>query len=112
MADTKLQDAAASVGRGRITARVPQHVEEVLQQAADLVGATLNQFVVQAALARAEEVIERERTIRLSGDTAEWFFNLLDNPPPPAPGLVEAFKRYHAGKVSDGGSDSAFEAGA
>ena len=39
--------------RGRITARVPQKVQDTLQQAAELVGATLNQFVVQAKLSEA-----------------------------------------------------------
>ncbi len=34
----------------RLTTRITDHVQEKLQTAADLVGATLNQFVVQAAL--------------------------------------------------------------
>ena len=49
MAKAKLQDVT-SVSRGRITARVPNHVIDVLELAANMVGSTLNQFVTQAAL--------------------------------------------------------------
>lgn len=110
MAHTKLQDAT-SVSRGRITARVSQHVQDVLELAADIVGSTLNQFVTQAALEKAEKIVENERIIRMSGDDAAWFFNLLDNPPPPSPDLVDAFKRYNARKLVNEGSSSTFEFG-
>ena len=50
----------------RLTTRITDHVQEKLQAAADLVGATLNQFVVQAALEKAEKVIESESTIVLT----------------------------------------------
>ena len=40
----------AVIERGRITARVPLAVQETLEVAASLTGATLNQFVVQTAL--------------------------------------------------------------
>lgn len=49
--------------RGRIAARVPQAVRDTLQQAAELLGATLNQFVVQAALSEARRVIDAIRTM-------------------------------------------------
>lgn len=39
----------ATEPRGRITARVPQSVTEVIERAANVVGATINQFVTQAA---------------------------------------------------------------
>lgn len=110
MAQTKLQDAT-SVSRGRITARVSNHVIDVLELAANMVGSTLNQFVTQAALEKAEKIVESERIIRLSGDDTAWFFNLLDNPPPPEPALVDAFKRYKARKTAYGGSGSVFEFG-
>jgi uncharacterized protein (DUF1778 family) len=110
MANTKLQDAT-SVSRGRIAARVPIGVQELVQQAADMVGSTFNQFVTQAVLEAAEKVIERERIIRLSGENAKWFFDLLDNPPPPSLALRDAFKRYNARKVVDEGSASTFEFG-
>ena len=50
--------STATLDRGRITARVPLSVQETLETAASLTGATLNQFVVQAALHEAERIIE------------------------------------------------------
>ena len=44
----------------RIGARVPHEVYETLCRAAELTGATVNQFLVQAALKEAQTVIERE----------------------------------------------------
>ena len=110
MANTKLLEAA-SVSRGRITARVPQNVIEVLETAAIMVGSTLNQFVTQAAVEKAEKIIENERIIRMSAATATWFFDFIDNPPPPSPALANAFKRYHARKVENEGSGSTFDFG-
>jgi uncharacterized protein (DUF1778 family) len=86
----------ATLDRGRITARVPLAVQETLEMAAGLMGATLNQFVVQAALREAERIIEQERVIRLSARDAEAFFSALDNPPPPNAALNAALEDYAA----------------
>ena len=80
--------------RGRITARVPQGVQDTLQQAAELLGATLNQFVVQAALSEARRVIERDRVIHLSGTDAVFLMNLLEKPSAPNARLRKAFQTY------------------
>jgi uncharacterized protein (DUF1778 family) len=85
---------ATSLDRGRITARVPQNVQDTLQQAADLLGATLNQFVVQAALTEAQRVIERERVIHLSSNDAAFLLNLLEAPPVPNTRLRKALQNY------------------
>ncbi|HEX9046697.1 MAG TPA: YlcI/YnfO family protein, partial [Verrucomicrobiae bacterium] len=57
--------------RKRITARVTDRVRTTLEQAAELLGATVNQFVVQTAYLEAQRVIERESVIRLSQKDAE-----------------------------------------
>ena len=44
--------------RKRITARVSDKVRVTLEQAAELLGATVNQFVVQTAYQEAQRVIE------------------------------------------------------
>ncbi|MYM90544.1 DUF1778 domain-containing protein [Rugamonas sp. FT82W] len=87
--------------RGRITARVSTSVAEKLQEAADLTGATLNQFLVQAALKEANRVIEREHTIRYTREDAAMLINLLDSPPSPNPALAKAFAQYKT-KVENG----------
>lgn len=88
--------AAALIDRGRITARVPMAVQEMLEMAASLTGATLNQFVVQTALREAERVIEQERVIRLSARGAAAFLAALDQPPPPNAKLKAALKDHSA----------------
>ena len=80
--------------RGRITARVPQNVQDTLQQAADLMGATLNQFVVQAALTEAQRVIDRERVIHLSSNDAVLLLKLLEASPAPNVRMRKALQNY------------------
>ncbi|NEO78143.1 YlcI/YnfO family protein [Moorena sp. SIO4G3] len=46
----------------RVTARLPASVKDTLQKAGDLTGATLNQFMVQAALKEAQKVINKDLT--------------------------------------------------
>lgn len=50
----------ATEERERITTRVSNQVAMKLQEAADLTGATLNQFLVQAALEKAQRIIDRD----------------------------------------------------
>ncbi|MFA5923177.1 MAG: DUF1778 domain-containing protein [Methylococcaceae bacterium] len=87
---------ATSIGRGRITARVPTQVQETLEMAASIVGATVNQFIVQTALREAERIIEQERVIRLSTRDAEAFLSALDSPPLPNDKLLATLQDYVA----------------
>ena len=87
---------ATSIERGRITARVPAQVQETLEIAASMVGATVNQFIVQTALREAERIIEQERVIRLSTRDAEAFLSALDSPPLPSDKLLATLQGYVA----------------
>jgi uncharacterized protein (DUF1778 family) len=78
--------------RKRITARVSDNVRVTLEQAAELLGATVNQFVVQTAYQEAQRVIERESVIRLSQKDARKVLALLDNSPKPNKRLKDAVK--------------------
>lgn len=78
----------------RISARVPKHVYETLTRAAELRGATVNQFLVQSALDRARAVIEEENFIRLDAEAARRFFDEIENPPAPNEKLLAAFRAY------------------
>lgn len=77
----------------RIPARMPREVYERIAQAAQAVGATLNQFLVQSAVEKANEILERERTINLSTQAAKKVFDLLDTPPAPAEQLIKALEQ-------------------
>ena len=78
----------------RINARVPAELRETLENAAQLQGATLNQFVVQSAFQEAQRVLERETVIRLSRRDAQKVFALLAHPPRPNKQLQEAVNAY------------------
>lgn len=84
----------AVVKDGRVTARVPGPARARLQRAADLTGATLNQFLVQSALKEAEAIIEKENVIRLTRRDAAVFFTALEHPKKPNRKLRAAVKAY------------------
>lgn len=80
--------------RKRITARVSGNICETLEQAAQLLGSTVNQFVVQTAYVEAQRIIERESIIRLSQEDAQKVLFLLDHPPKPNKRLKDAIQAY------------------
>ena len=77
---------------------------QTLRRAAELTGATVNQFLVQAALKEAQAVIEREESIRLSAKDWTWLLGLLDNPPKPNAKLKAAATRYNKARLDDSNS--------
>lgn len=78
----------------RITTRVTGQVQDKLEMAAELVGATLNQFVVQAAIEKANRVIESESMMVLSRKESLRLLELIENPPPRNRRFAEAQAWY------------------
>mgnify|MGYP001548243251 CR=1 FL=1 len=78
----------------RITMRLPANVKERIQQAADLVSLDIQEFVLIAALEKATDILEREKTILFSKSDAALLLNQLDNPSQPNAALSKAFKRF------------------
>ena len=91
---------AISKAKERISARVPRHAYQTLAQAAEISGATLNQFLLQAALEKAQMIIEKNRTIKLSTQAATVFFDAIENPPKPKSKLKKAMK-IHKESIGD-----------
>ena len=91
----------------RVTARVPAKLRARLERAAGLSGATINQFMVQAAVEKADRIIEREQVTRLSERDAKRLLELLDRPPAPNEKLRRGLEQFR--KVTHGHSDRAFE---
>lgn len=86
----------------RITNRVPKPIALKLQEAAELTGATMNQFMIQASLEKAERIIDREKTIQFSKNDAAMLINMLDNPSKPNAALVRAFERFKLREIENG----------
>ncbi len=85
--------AGTSSKNHRVTARVTADVRRTIERAADLTGATVNQFLVQSALERAQELIREEQIISLSSRDAETFLGALERPPKPSRALRRAAQR-------------------
>jgi len=99
----------ATAKQDRIGARVPHEVYETLCRAAELTGATVNQFLVQAALKEAQDVIERQEVIRLSPRDWNWLLDLMENPPEPNARLKAALKHYQTARRDDAGTTFSWE---
>lgn len=80
--------------RQRISPRLPDAARELLEHAADIYGATVSQFIVQAAVKEAQAVLERERLIRLSIEDARTLEKALARPPAPNAKLKKAWTQY------------------
>jgi uncharacterized protein (DUF1778 family) len=78
----------------RFQTRMPYNVHEKLRHAAEISGATLNQFVVQSALEKANFVLEREQVLNLTFRDAEVLFEAIENPPLPNELLIKAAENY------------------
>jgi uncharacterized protein (DUF1778 family) len=78
----------------RVTARVPTSTRSIIERAAAIYGSTINQFIVQAAVERANEVLQSIETIKLSARDAKTFLDALAKPPKPNKKLLGAV-RYH-----------------
>ena len=83
---------AQTLTEQRIPARMPIAVYERLVEAAQAVGATLNQFLVQSALEKANAILEEERVIKLSVASSEALFEIMKNPPEPNENLKRAMQ--------------------
>jgi len=78
----------------RLVARTTTEVQEIIQRAADYSGATLSQFLIESAMERAHNVIERSETLHLSMTGADALYAALENPPNPNSKLRKAAQHY------------------
>ena len=78
----------------RVTARVPSTVKNTLEQAAALLGTPLNQFMVQASLRAAQEVISQEQSVKLSRHDVRAMFDYLDDAPSANDALTHAAQQH------------------
>jgi uncharacterized protein (DUF1778 family) len=78
----------------RLVARTTTEIQEIIQRAADYSGTTLSQFLIESAMEKARNVIERTETLHLSMAAADALFTALDNPPKANKKLLKAAQRY------------------
>jgi uncharacterized protein (DUF1778 family) len=92
------QHAAQS---SRMDLRIPQEVRNIIDRAASMEGRTRTDFVIAAALERAEHVIERRKLIRLAMRDQELLVkSLLENRVEEPPQYVKDIAQEYAAKVT------------
>ncbi|EGR1308122.1 type II toxin-antitoxin system TacA family antitoxin [Vibrio cholerae] len=81
----------------RITARVDVDTQDLLTKATALAGmSSINSFVLNAAIEKAKQVIEREQALKLSQADAVLLMEALDNPAVANAKLKLASERYES----------------
>ena len=78
----------------RLVARVSEDIQSTIYKAAAYSGATVTQFLVDAALDKAKAVITEVETINLSHNASESMMALLVDPPGPNEFLTKAKSNY------------------
>lgn len=79
----------------RITARIDTDTKELLAQAAAIIGvSSINSFVLSAAIEKARQIMDRERSLKLSQQDAMLLVQALDEEVKPNPRLKQAAQRY------------------
>ena len=85
----------------RMDLRIPQEARDIIDHAASLEGRTRTDFVIAAALERAEQVIEKRKLIRLTLRDQELILaSLLEDRSEDQPRYVKGIARDYATKVS------------
>ncbi|TAK76324.1 MAG: DUF1778 domain-containing protein [Gammaproteobacteria bacterium] len=78
----------------RLEARISNEKKSFLKHAADLVGRSLTDFVVNSAYEAATRVIKEQEQIKLSIEDSNTFISALQNAPTPSNVLIAAAKKY------------------
>lgn len=86
-----------------ISMRLPEADVAMIDRAAGLRGRSRTDFVREAAVRAAEEVLMENRLIRMSPEGFADFVEVLSAPPAPVPEIVELMRRPAPWEVGDSG---------
>ena len=78
----------------RLEARVDPELKARWQQAADLEGRTLTDFIISSMEESSERVIQRHQRMKLDRQDSQDFVEAIINSPEPSTRLIEAAKKY------------------
>jgi len=80
----------------RLVARTSTHIQEIIQRAANYSGTTVSQFLIESAIEKARNVIEKTETLNLSMSGADALYIALENSPKANDKLLKASQYYKA----------------
>ncbi|MCC0179890.1 DUF1778 domain-containing protein [Waterburya agarophytonicola K14] len=78
----------------RLEARVDPEIKARWQQAADLEGRSLTDFIITSMQESSERVIQRHQRMKLAQQDSRDFVETLIEPPEPNKQLIEAARKY------------------
>jgi uncharacterized protein (DUF1778 family) len=85
-----------------LSMRLPENDIAIIDRAAALRGRSRTDFVRDAAVRAAEEVLMENAPIRMSPTGFKAFMTALSGPPTPVPELLELFRRAAPWEASSG----------
>ena len=81
--------------------RLTSSDDDLITEAAGLVGQSVSEFLLGRAVADAEAIVDAHRSVRLQRESYDRFLAALDAPPEPVPELVEQIRKSRALKHAD-----------
>jgi uncharacterized protein (DUF1778 family) len=76
--------------------RLSSSDDDLITEAAGLLGMTVSEFLLGRAVADAEAIVDAHRSVRLQRDSYDRFLAALDAPPKPVSKLVERIRKGRA----------------
>ncbi len=77
----------------RISIRTTPHAKTVIEQASHLTGVSMNSFIMDNAYQKALDLLESQRSIRLTADEWSKAVESLNEPPKPNDKMQALFER-------------------
>ena len=84
----------------RINLRLKESSKTILERAASFEGKTVSSFILNSALAHAEETIHQHESMKLNAQDSEAFFNALSQPVQFNESLLDAMKEHKRRVIS------------
>ena len=81
--------------------RLSSSDDDLITEAAGLLGLSVSEFLLGRAVADAETVVDAHRSIRLQQEAYDRFLAALDAPPKPVSNLVEQVRKSRTLKHAD-----------
>ena len=87
-------DTATEIKSDRINLRLKSNAKILLERAASFEGKTVNNFILNCAIERAEETIRKHETMSLNARISEIFLNALSGDLDLNQKLTDAFEEH------------------
>jgi uncharacterized protein (DUF1778 family) len=85
-----------SDAKGSINLRIEASTRQLIDDAAEILGKTRTEFMIESARRQAIDVLLDQRLFALDAERYDAFMYALDNPPPPGPKLRSLLRRLPA----------------